>query len=130
MPKLTAQQASDMGHQFIDTSLAIIQFRLDNLTALSNKDSQYLGVLYKTLLNAGEDMLAMSTTLVMDEVAASLATIQTVTAEVKQSLKTLTNIQKGISVAACLVNLATAIISKKPQSIGDGIKDLVSTWKS
>lgn len=130
MAKLTSQQANDLAGNFLGLAQAIGDFRYTNWSALSKAENQRLGNLQWSILNYGEDILAFSTTLVMDEVQASLAQITTITSQIKGTIHTLQNIQKGISVAAAIVTLGAAIISRNPQSIADSLIEIVEVWNT
>lgn len=130
MPQLTSLQANELANNFLDLAQAIGDFRYNNWDNLSVFDNQRLGNFQWALLNYGEDMLALSTTLVMDDVQGSLSEISQITSEIKTSVKNLQNIQKGIDVAAATVTLAAAIISKKPQAILESVVGIKEVWQS
>lgn len=128
MAKLTSKQANDLANNFLGLAQAIGDFRYNNWNSLSKTDNQRLGNLQWSILNNGEDILTLSTTLVMDDVQTSLTQINNVTTQIKGTIGTLQNVQKGINVAAAIVTLGAAIISKNPQAIVDAISGVVSTW--
>lgn len=130
MPQLTSQQANELANNFLELAQAIGDFRYDHWDTLSVFDNQRLGNWQWAILNYGEDILVLSTTLVMDDVQDSLSQITQVTTEIKSSIKTLQNIQKGIDVAAAMVTLGAAIISKSPQSIVAGVTGVRDAWKA
>jgi hypothetical protein len=66
----------------------------------------------------------------MDDVEASLTKINTISSKIKGTIQVLKNIQKGIDVAAAIVTLGAAIISKSPKVIADSIDGLVKSWDS
>ncbi|NER15265.1 hypothetical protein GWK08_17545 [Leptobacterium flavescens] len=124
MAKLTSKQARELAHKFLGLGQAIGDFRFDNWDELTKSESQKLASFQRSILNSGEDMLALSTTLVLDDVEASLNRIGTLTTKVKDTVKGLQNIQKGIKLAASIMTLGAAIISKNPFSIVEAIGDL------
>lgn len=130
MAKLTSQQANDLANNFLGLAQAIGDFRYQNWNALSKAENQKLGNSQWSILNYGEDILALSTILVMDDVQTSLTQINDITTQIEGTIKNLQNIQKGINVAASIVTLGAAIISKNPQSITDSISGVVETWKA
>ena len=130
MPTLTAQQASDLSNNFLGLAQAIGDFRYDNWTTLSKNDNQNLGNLQWSILNYGEDILAMSVTLVMADVDGSLAQISSITQQIKGTISTLQQAQKAINVAASIVTLGGAIVSKNPKAIAGGIQGVVGAWKA
>lgn len=130
MAKLTSQQANDLANNFLGLAQAIGDFRYENWNVLSKAENQRLGNSQWSILNYGEDILALSTILVMDDAQTSLTQINDVTTQIKGTIKNLQNIQKGINVAASIVTLGAAIISKNPQAIVDSISGVVETWKA
>ena len=128
MSTLTAQQASDLSNHFLQLAQSINDFRFNHWNQLNEPQRTHLENLQNNLLTQGEDILAQSTTLVMNDVAISLAQISNVCNQIHGTIATLNNIQKGINVAAALVQLAGVILSKNPQSIGQAIQGLVSAW--
>lgn len=129
MAKITSRQANDLANNFLGLAQAIGDFRYANWYLLSKEDNQKLGNLQWSILNYGEDILAFSTILVMDEVTDSLAKIDDITTKIKENMNTIKNIQKGINLAAAMVTLGAAIISKNARSVNDAIGGLVKEWE-
>jgi hypothetical protein len=130
MAKLNAQQANELAANFLGLAQAIGDYRFNNWKALSRSDNQRLGNMQWSILNSGEDMLALSTNLVMTDVQGSLKQISSITVQIRNSLQKMANVQKAINIAASLVTLASAIISKSPGGIVDGIQAVQDTWKA
>lgn len=130
MAKLTSQQANALANDFLGLAQAIGDFRYDNWNELSKIQNQELGNLQWSVLNYGEDILALSTTLVMDDVDASLEKINKITLEIKSTIQNLKDIQKAINVAAAIVSFGGAIISKDPSSISAGLQAVIDSWEA
>jgi len=130
MAQLTAQQANDLANQFLALAQAIGDFRYNHWNDLSKAQHHRLASQHWSVLNYGEDILALSTALIMDDVLNSLASIKTITGQIKSSLGTLADIQKGINVAASIVTLGAAIISQSPIAIGEAIYELSKRWRT
>jgi len=124
MTQLTSRQANDLANQFLALAQAIGDFRYSHWGELSKAQHQRLASQHWSVLNYGEDILALSTTLVMNDVAGSLASVKSNTGKIKSSLRILENIQKGIEITAAIVTLGAAIISKSPEAIGRAIEGL------
>ena len=121
---MTAAQASELAKHFLSLAQSIGDYRFRNWKKLSKKDNQQLGSFQWSVLNFGEDMLAMSTTLVLPEVKNSLTTIEGLTAKVEKTLAGLGKIQHIIQCAAAIVILGGAIMGKDPVAIGKAIQNL------
>lgn len=130
MAKLTAQQANELANNFLALAQAIGDYRYQNFDNLSKPQNQKIRDLHWSILNYADDLYTLSATLVMDDVQASLASISSVTSQIKATYKTLQNVQKAINVAATVVTLGASILSKNPQAIADSIGGLVDTWNS
>lgn len=129
MAKLTSAQANALANDFLGLAQAIGDFRYDNWNEMSKPQNQQLGKLQWSILNYGEDILALSTVLVMDDVKASLDQINDITLEIRSTIQKLKNIQKVINVAAAIITFGGAIISKEPSSIKSGLQGLIDSWK-
>jgi hypothetical protein len=127
MATLTSQQATDLANDFLALARAIGDFRYKNWYALSKEEKQELADLKNSILKSGEDILALSASLVMDDVQASLEQINNLTSQIKETIENLHNIQKCINVAAAIVTLGTSIISRDPKSVMDAINGLTDT---
>lgn len=130
MANLTSIQANALSNDFLGLGQAIGDFRYNNWNELSQPQNQQLGNLQWSILNYGEDILALSTTLVMDDVQTSLDKINNITVEIKATMQQLKNIQKAINVAAAIVTLGGAVISKSPSSIGSALQEMIDSWKA
>lgn len=129
MANLTSEQANRLSDDFFYLGVAIGDFRYENWDRLTLEQNKELSDMQSAILRCGEDILAYSTTLVMDEVADSLGKIGSITDEIKGTIKKLESIQKGLNAAAAILILGAAIVKRDPTAIGNSIKDLFMTWK-
>lgn len=129
MAKLTSVQANALANDFLGLAQAIGDFRYDNWNELTKPQNQQLSSLQWSILNDGEDILALSTTLVMDDVQTSLDKINNITLEIRSTIQQLKDIQKAINVAAAIVTLGGAVISKDPSSISTALQGMIDSWK-
>lgn len=127
MANLNSQEANILSENFRELAKSINDFRFNNFNSLSKEENQNLDDLQESILNYGEDILARSTNLVMDDVQESLKTIKDVTTKIKNTVQTLKDFQKGINIATSIVTLGAAIINKNPQSILNAIEGVVGT---
>jgi len=66
----------------------------------------------------------------MEDIETSLATIDNITNELRETYKTLLDFQKAINVAGAIVALGSSILSGKPASIVQSIDSLVKIWNA
>ncbi len=128
MAKLTSKQANRLANDFLGLAQAIGDFRYKNWDSIPKAKNKKLGDLQWSILNYGEDIIALSTTLVMEEAAQSLERINQITLEINKNILHLKDIQKGIDLAAAIVTLGAAILSKQPVTITSAISGVVDTW--
>jgi hypothetical protein len=129
MAKLTSAQANALANDFLGLAQAIGNFRYDNWNEMSKTQNQQLGKMQWSILNYGEDILALSTTLAMDDVQASLNKINDTTLEIMSTIQQLKNIQKVINVAGAIIAFGGAVISKDPSAIKTGLQGVIDSWK-
>ncbi|RYG26107.1 MAG: hypothetical protein EOO01_42245, partial [Chitinophagaceae bacterium] len=122
-------QAAELAKNFLGLAQAIGNYRFVNWKKLSKAQNEELADKQWSILNAGEDMLALSTTLVFEKAEVSIKQIRQVTADVDKTILTIKRIQKVIDIGAAVVQLAALIIAKQPLAIPGAIDNLVKTIK-
>jgi hypothetical protein len=127
MANLTAQQINELADNFSALAHAIGEYRSQNFNALTTQQKQMIEEFYKSILDYADNFYALSATLVMDDVQASLTTIGDITTQIKATFNTLQNVQKAINIAASVVTLGSSIFSKDPQKIANSIVELLDT---
>ena len=130
MAHLTSQQVNDLANQFLALAQSIGDLRYNYWNDLSKDQHQILANQHWSVLHYGEDILSMSTVLVMDDVSNSLAMIRALTGKIKSTLDALHDIQEGINISAAIVSLGAAIISENPLAVAGAIEDLVKITKT
>jgi hypothetical protein len=129
MANLNSDQAKQLSDNFYLLGVAIGDFRYHNWGRLAYEENKELSATQYSFLKYGEDILALATTLVMDEVIDSMEKINTITIEINGTIRTLTNIQKGLDLAAAVLILGVAIMNRDTKGIGNSIKGVYETWK-
>src|SRR5262249_46384719 len=105
MAQLTVQQANDLSNQFLGLAQSIGTFRDLHWSDLTKDQHQLLANQHLSVLIYGEEILTLSTVLVMDDALSALETIRGLTLQMRATLESLTDIQEGIHVAALIVTL-------------------------
>lgn len=129
MANLSPEQANILANDFLALAQSIGDFRYENWNELSDMQNKQLGSFQRSILNAGEDILALSTVLIMNDVEDSLNSINRIASQIKSNIKFLKNIQKAIDVASAIATFGSAIISKDPQGISSGLDAVINAWK-
>jgi hypothetical protein len=129
MANLTSKQANRLAEEFYLLALSIGDFRYENWDTLSLEENKKLSGIQAEILRTGEDILALSTTLVMDEVGETLEKITSITSDIKGTISSLRAIQKGMDTAAAILALGSSILRRDPGAIGNSLKGLFAVWK-
>ncbi|HTE28331.1 hypothetical protein [Flavitalea sp.] len=129
MENLTADQAAELAKNFLGLAQCIGNYRFANWKKLSKTENQDLSDKQWSILNAGEDMLALSTTLVIQEADNSLKQIKSITGELNKTILQIKKVQKVINIGTAVIQLASVIIGKQPLAIPGAIGDLVKAIK-
>ena len=127
MGNLTQEQANDLANNFLVLAEEAGKFRINKKNKLTPLENQKLADWQWQIINYGEDIIALSVTLVMEDVQLSLTKIEQVTTQIKGTIETLKDIQKGIGIVAATVSLGAAILSKQPLAITESIAGLIDT---
>ena len=130
MSKITAAQALQLAKDYNESANAIGDFRLKNWDKLSAEDRLVLGNAGRTLLDHSQDLITYAVGKILDNTQASLADIRKATAGANQTIKTINDIKKVISIGAALVSLAAAIYTENPSGIADAVESVVSAANS
>ncbi len=130
MAQLTSQQANDLANQFLALAQSIGDFRYQHWSDLSEAQHQQLASQHGLVLKYGEDILVLSTVLVMNDVSQSLESIKEVSSQIKSTLGSLADVQKGINITTAIVTLGATIISKNPLAVAGAISGLMTSWKA
>lgn len=114
---LTDDDARALADGFLDTARDIDQYLDDNWGNISRAEYETLSESASTLLRIGGKMTTLAVGLSIEEMADDSAELKATIADARKSLAKLKAVGKAIRVAAGLVDLATAIVSKDPKAI-------------
>jgi hypothetical protein len=124
MPNLTAGQAIALSDHLFALNQSIEEFRFDKTRNLSPEQKKELDDSMDKIAVAGQEVLALSVTLVMNDAQAALLQIQQITEQMSDTFRYLKSIQKAIDVATSVVTLASAIVAKNPDDIASALSEL------
>ena len=129
MENLNSEQASVLAQNYLSLAKVLNDFRFDNWTSLSDSNKDQLEKMSKTLLDQGQDMLAQSSLLVLNDIDQDLKLILEVTNNMQSTLTKIDKINKSILLVGCLLNLGSAVISRDLNNIPDRLKQLYDSYK-
>lgn len=119
---LTAQEAFELSKQFRDFAITLGNYRFANWQTLSPLQRRDIEDEEWSLINASSDMTTKAVGLALEESESSLRSITKSITKAKQAIKKLQTVKQIINVAAAVVGLGAAIISKDPGSIAKNAK--------
>ena len=114
---LNADDAKELADRFLEAATAIDKFLDDNWTTIDRADYETMSESAKTLLRVCSFMTTVAVGLSIDRMQDDAAQLKQVTAKAKESLARLQSVRRAMRVAAGMVDLATAIMSKDPGGI-------------
>ena len=129
MENLTSAQAAELAKNFLGLAQSMGNYRFTNWKKLTKAQNQELSDKQWSILNAGEDMLALSTTLLINEAGETLKQIRQVTSDIDKTILQIKKIQKVINIGTAVVQLAAVIIGKQPLAIPGAIDDSIKAVK-
>jgi len=129
MENLTSAQAAELAKNFLGLAQSMGNYRFTNWKKLTKVQNQELSDKQWSILNAGEDMLALSTTLLINEANETLKQIKQVTSDIDKTILQIKKIQKVINIGTAVIQLAAVIIGKQPLAIPGAIDDLIKAVK-
>lgn len=130
MGKLTSQQANELANYFLVMAQVVGEFREQNIDHLSKLQNKEIKDLQALLLKFSDDLYSLSATLVIDDVQTALSSIGEVINQMKNTYKSLQDVQKAIDIATSVVTLGEAIMGKNPKAITGAIGKIFDLWKA
>lgn len=114
---LNADDAKELADRFLEAATAIDKYLDDNWTTIDRADYETMSESAKTLLRVCSFMTTVAVGLSIDQMQDDAAQLKQVVAKAKESLARLQSVRRAMRVAAGMVDLATAIMSKDPGGI-------------
>lgn len=111
---ISADDARALADGFLEAAQAIDDYLDANWRTMERAEYETLNESVKTLLRVGGFMTTVAVGLSIDQMDDDAAQLKQVVAEAKESLSKLKAVGQAIRVAAALVDLAAAIVSKDP----------------
>ncbi len=124
------QEVFMLSDYFHDMANAIGDFIAKNRTNFNNAERNDLYDKQVSLLQLSGDINMLGTSMVFDDVKASIVELGDITKAVKKSVKKALAVQDIINLATSLVQLGTAVLSKNPKEIATKTVDAFRAIKS
>lgn len=126
----TADQALEMARAFKKSALAIGRFTIARWQELSPAERKELNHNEWKLFHASEDLINRASKLELDDLEKSLKSIVSATEKANRAVKNVTSVKKAVSIAASLVALADAVMSKSPSATARGLRRVYDELKA
>ena len=123
-------ETSNIANLYTDWAAAILNYRKINFDSLTDFTRKNLLESAMTLLDEADEQNTSDATELSEDVQMALDRTVEVTVEIKKTYNTLTNIEKGISIATAVVTLGQVIIKKNPSDINSALNDLLDKWNT
>ncbi len=123
---LTSDQAQQLGQLFHDLGAAIVDFRAQQATVLSEEQEFQLEGLQNKCIQFSNRFTAMSLFAQEEDLDATLQEIAKSTKQAEGAIRTIGIVDRVMQIATAAAVLGESIVSLNPDSIGSGIKGLVS----
>jgi hypothetical protein len=123
--KLSKEQALELAKIFKMSALTVGNYTVEHWAELTTPKREQLNSLEWSLFNASEDMINLAGQLALDDLEAVLEKIGKATRAATKAIKKIEITKKAISIAAALLTLASAIVSKSPGAILGALNDIV-----
>jgi hypothetical protein len=124
--KLNREQALELAKIFKISALTVGNYTVKHWAELTSSQRERLNSMEWSLFNASEDMINLEAQLALDDLEAVLEKIEKATRAATNAIKKIETTKKAISIAAALLTLASAIMSKSPGAILGALKDIVN----
>ncbi len=129
MAKLTSKQVNEIANNFLALAQSIGEYRYNHYSTLTDTQNKILRESHKRTLDYSDDLYTLSATLVMNDAKDSLTKLESITKNIKESYKSLEDVQKAINIATSVVTLGASIFSLNPQAIIDSLSNLKDAIK-
>jgi hypothetical protein len=124
---LSSQEVHKLANNFFALTVSMTDFLLEKWDSLTPEERNKLNRNIRKTSSDGQKMLAQGATLVVEETKESLTNIEHTTNQIKSILGTIAGIQKGINIAASVVTLSAAVLTKNPETIIAAARSLQDT---
>ncbi|MET0298949.1 MAG: hypothetical protein ABW036_04280 [Flavitalea sp.] len=129
MAKLTAAQAAELSKSFLGLAQTLGNYRFTNWDKLSKEENQSIADQQWSVLDAGENMTAMATTLLINEADTTIRQIRDVATTINEAVAKIKKVHKVIYIGTAVIQLAAVILVKQPLAIPGAINDLIKAVK-
>jgi hypothetical protein len=126
MINLTASELAQLSMHFREMGSAIQDYRRVNIDRLSKEEDQLLLDSCVAILRAANQGFVKATLMAFDDAESFLKIMNDLTAQIRQTLKKLANIQQVIDIATAAASLATCILHDDSHLVSQTLDKLFS----
>jgi hypothetical protein len=130
MPPVTQSQARDLARKYLELSHTLGQYRFDHWDDLAPEQRKEMEDREWSLQNLSSDMTTMAVGIDLDDLAGDLKVLQDASDKARAALTDLHAAGSLLVVAAKMVTLGGAIISRDPSAIASAAGGLVEAVKA
>ncbi|MCX6229576.1 MAG: hypothetical protein NTV75_10490 [Bacteroidia bacterium] len=126
MINLNALELTQLSKHFREMGSAIQDYRRVNFEHLSKEEDQLLSDSCIAILRAANQGFVKATLMAFDDAESFLKIMDDLTAQIRQTLKKLANIQQVIDIATTVASLATCILHDDSHFVSQTLDKLLS----
>lgn len=121
---LSTDHARDIADRLLAAATAIDGYLDDEWESISRAQYEAMNESGRTLLRVSSFCTTEAVGLSLAEMEESATALTAVVADAKDTIESLTDVRRGIQIAAGLADLAAGIIARDPKSVGKSAKTL------
>lgn len=123
---LTPAQAQELAQNFHDIAVAIGQYRLDHVAALTSEQQTLLQNHQFHCIQYSNTFIAASLFAAQANLASTLASIKQQIASAAQAIENINDVNKALQIATAASVLGASIASLNPSAIAGGLEGLAT----
>jgi len=121
---LTTDHARELADRLLAAATAIDSYLDDEWESITRAQYEAMNESGRTLLRVSSFCTTEAVGLSLTEMEESATALTAVVADAKATIESLTEVRRGIQIAAGLADLAAGIIARDPKSVGKSAKTL------
>jgi hypothetical protein len=121
----TALDLKNLAAAVDDTADAVVDLRNRNAATLTQEEKDRLTTLFGQLVSAGEEIENKALQAAEVDIEGAVADLQNGVHDANHALKTIANVQKGVTIGVAVFGLASSILHPTPGGIASSLNTLV-----
>lgn len=129
-PIKAAKFANMLGHFYQNIAKSLGDYLHGNISNMSKVDADVLADDITRITTYGNTFYSLSDAIAFSESDTYFQSIETATSKINAAVSTIDHINKAVKIAAAIITLGSAVVSKNGQSIAAALASLIGTGTS